>query len=67
MYGRSPKIPFSFNLKRHSSSQTLMKALDILKPDWFGELRFLQIKNLNILLKISFSKILPQIVTKETG
>ena len=34
--------------------------------DWFAETRLLEIKNLNISLKTSLSKILPQIGSKET-
>ena len=38
-----------------------------LNPDWFGEIRLLEVKDLNISLKISLSKILPQIGRRETG
>ena len=38
-----------------------------LKPDWFGEIRLLEIKNLKISLEISLSRILSQIKSRETG
>ena len=38
-----------------------------LKPDWFGEIKLLEIKILSLSLKISLSKIFPQIGSTETG
>ena len=35
--------------------------------DWFGEIGLLEVKNLKISLKISLSKILPQMGRRETG
>ena len=37
-----------------------------LNPDWLGEMSSFSIKNLNISLKINFSKIFPQIGSRDT-
>ena len=42
-----------------------MHELPGLKPACFGEIRLLEIKNLNILLKNTLSKILTQIGSRE--
>ena len=44
-----------------------MLEFSILNPEWLGEISLFSINNLNISLKISFSKFFPQIGSRDAG